>query len=206
MIVGGRMETELAQDAPDMLLYCAFGYPKKVRDSTVGTPFRHQGEHFPLARGQVVEGVAPSTRSNELLYQRRVDNRLSFHDPLESAYELTHVSHSVLEQVTNTLAAVEQLHRRLGLNVRRQHEYSDLGLDGTNRARRLEALGCLSGRHTDVDDHDVGSVLAYEREQGRGIARLTHDFVACAFEQACDAFAEKHIVIGQGNADSGHAG
>jgi hypothetical protein len=50
-------------------------------------------------------------------------------------------------------------------------------------------------RHADVDDHELGLVLAHEREQLVRVARLPDDLEAGSLEQAREPFAEEDIVV-----------
>ncbi len=51
--------------------------------------------------------------------------------------------------------------------------------------------------HPDVDDREVGSVLANERDQLGGVAALAHHLEAGTLEQAGQTLAQKDVVLGQ---------
>jgi hypothetical protein len=54
-------------------------------------------------------------------------------------------------------------------------------------------------RHPDVDDHEVGLVLADEVEELARITCLADDLEVGALEQAGEAFAQKDVVLGDGD-------
>src|SRR5262249_58174384 len=104
-----------------------------------------------------------------------------------------------LEQVAASLPAREQRSRVLDLHVGREDEDRDLGHLIANRLRRPETFGGMVGRHTDVDDGNVGSMLADETEELCRVAGLSDDAVTGLREQAGDAFAEQEVVVGDDN-------
>jgi hypothetical protein len=58
----------------------------------------------------------------------------------------------------------------------------------------------MAGRHPDVDDREVRSVLANELDQLGGVAGLAHNLEAGALEQARQTFTEKDVVVCQHHA------
>jgi hypothetical protein len=58
----------------------------------------------------------------------------------------------------------------------------------------------MAGRHPDVDDREVRSVLANELDQLGGVAGLAHNLEAGALEQARQTFTEKDVVVSQHHA------
>ena len=59
------------------------------------------------------------------------------------------------------------------------------------------------GRHPDVDDHELGLVLAHELDQLVRVARLADDLEVGSLEQACEPLAEQDVVVGHDDADCG---
>ena len=57
----------------------------------------------------------------------------------------------------------------------------------------------MSRRHADVDDYEIGPVLANELQQLRAIAGLTNQLVPGPLEQARKAFSQEHIVVRKDN-------
>jgi len=54
----------------------------------------------------------------------------------------------------------------------------------------------MRGRHPNVDDDELGRVLAYELEELTCVAGLTDDLKTGSLEQAGEAFAEEDVVVG----------
>ena len=67
--------------------------------------------------------------------------------------------------------------------------------------RRAQSLVGLGRRHLDVDDRDVGLVRPDLQQQIVGRAALPDDLEALALEQARDALAQKHGVVGEDDTD-----
>src|SRR5438105_7583225 len=68
--------------------------------------------------------------------------------------------------------------------------------------RDAKALVGVRRRHLDVDDRDVGLVRADLQQQIVSRAALTDDLEPRLLEQARDALAEQHRVVGEDDADS----
>ena len=186
-----------------MLLDRALGHPELTGDAGVRPALRHQREHLALARREHVERVVHAPRGHELPHERRVDRGAALHDALERVGELVHVRDAVLEQVRAALAAREQVHRVLHLDVRREDDDRRLGQLLPDRTRRVEALGRVRRRHADVDDGEIGTLLANQGEQLVAVARLPDDLEAEPLEQAREALAEQDVVVGQDGAGAG---
>ena len=67
-------------------------------------------------------------------------------------------------------------------------------------ARRAQPLVGVRRRHADVDDRDVGLVGADLAQQVLGVAGLGDDLEARLLEQARDALAQQHAVVGEDDA------
>ena len=51
-------------------------------------------------------------------------------------------------------------------------------------------------RHANVHHHQIRPVLAHESHKIRSVARLADDLVTAPLEQARDALAHQHVVLG----------
>jgi len=65
-----------------------------------------------------------------------------------------------------------------------------------DRSGGVETLRPMGGRHADVDDRESGLVLAHEPHQFRPVTRLADHLVPAAFEQAGEALAHQHVIVG----------
>ena len=54
----------------------------------------------------------------------------------------------------------------------------------------------MRGRHPGVDNRELRAVLPYELEQVQRLVALAHDLEAGTLEQAGEALAQQHIVVG----------
>src|SRR5215211_499026 len=70
-----------------------------------------------------------------------------------------------------------------------------------NLLRRAQPLVGARGRHLDVHDRDVGLVRANLQQQILRRSALPDDLEARLLEQARDALAEQHRVVGENDAD-----
>jgi hypothetical protein len=186
-----------------VLLDRALGDPELMGDAGVRAALRHEREHFPLARREVLERILNAAGGDELLDEGRIDDRCAVDDPLEGLGELVDVRDAALQQVAAPLAAREQVGRLLDLDMRGEHENRRLGQLFADLAGGVEALDRMGGRHTDVDDGEVGPVLPNELDQVRRVARLAHDLEARALEQAGQALAEEDVVVGEHHSGPG---
>jgi len=105
-----------------VLLDRSLGHPQRVRDSRVRTPFGHQRQHLALSCAEDVQWVFDPPGGDELLHERRVDDRSALDHPLQRLHELPHVRDAALQQVAGALAAREQVHRLFDLGVSRQNK------------------------------------------------------------------------------------
>ena len=150
-----------------MLLDRSLGDPELMGDAGVRAALGHEREHLALARREDVERVVGATGGDELLDERWIDDRRSLDDPLERLDELVHVGHAALQQVAAALAAREQVRRLLDLDVRGENEDRGLRKLLADHAGGIETFGRVAGRHPDVDDRELGSMLADERDAAR---------------------------------------
>jgi hypothetical protein len=68
----------------------------------------------------------------------------------------------------------------------------DLGQLSPDHKRGVEAFGLVPGRHANVDNHEVGVLIADDARQLRRVAGSTRDLKHCALEQARHALAHHH--------------
>jgi hypothetical protein len=158
-------QAQLSEDAVHVLLDRPLRHPDLTGDARVGTPLGHQREDLALPRREVVERIVRATRGNELLDDRRIDDRSPPKDAPERVHELVDVRDAALQEIAAPLAAPDQVHRVLDLHVRGENENCNRGVLGTDHACGVEALGRVGRRHPDVHDHEVRPVLADEREE-----------------------------------------
>ena len=180
-----------------MLLDRRLGDPQRVCDAGIGSPFGHEGEYLPLTRREDVEWVVSTARGYELLHERRIHHRRSLEDALERLDELVDIGYPALEQIAAPPATGQQSGRPLDLDVCGQRDDGRLGKLLAYRLGGFEALGCVRGRHADVDDHEIRPKLAHELEQLGGVARLTDDLEPGSREQAGETLAHENLVVRQ---------
>jgi hypothetical protein len=195
VVVFRLRQPELRQDVPHVLLHRSLREPKLGGDAGVRAPFGHQGQHLALASRELRQRVSVSSDSDECLHETRVDDGSARRDPLKCIHELVHRQDAALEQVADPIPGREELCRILDLDMRREDEDAGLGKLLTNRLRCGEPFGGMRRRHADVDDDELGLVLAHEREQFGRVAGLADDLEVAALEQARQPFAEEDIVV-----------
>jgi hypothetical protein len=123
VVVRARGQTELPEDARHVLLDGTQGDEQSLRDRLVRAPFGHRFEDFPLARRQLVEGVALPSPAHELVDDRRVQGRAALPYAPHCSRELLEIGDSVLEQIADALGGLrEQVHGVVRLDVLRKDE------------------------------------------------------------------------------------
>ena len=198
MVLGGRRQAELPEDARDVLLDCARRDEEPLADRLVRAPLGHQLEHLGLAGSQRGDGVVPAAAPDELAHHRGVEGRASLGHALHGRTELLDVRDAVLEQVADAFRAVcEELHRVRRLRVLRQHEDADSRVPLPDLLRRLEAFVRVGRRHPDVHDRHVRRVRAHLEHQLVGVRGLADDLEAGVGEDAGDAFPEEDGIFGE---------
>ena len=202
VIVPGLREAKLGEDAVNVLLHRSLCDPEEAGDAGVGPSLRHERKHLPLPRAQVRERVLDPARGDELLDESRIHDRGAADDPLQRLEELVHIRDPALEQIADSLTAGQKLHRVLHLDVGREDEDARLGKRLADRPRRLETLSRMSRRHSDVDEHQVGPVLADQVEQLHPVAGLPYHLELGALEQAGDALSKQDVVVRQDHSHS----
>src|SRR3954464_2439203 len=198
VVVVRGCEAELGEDARDVLLHRPLGHLEALGDALVRTALGHELEHLALARGDALHGVAPAVAAEQLRDDRGVDRRAALPDAPDRGGELGHVADALLEQITNALDGVgEQSHRQAGLDVLREHEHADRRVARADLQSGAQPLVGVRGRHPDVDDRYVRRRrvdLAQQLLAGRAAGGYGEAGVP---EQARDALAEQHAVLGE---------
>ena len=201
VVVRGRRQPELREDARDVLLDGAERDEQALRDRLVGAALGHQPEHLALAGGQLVERVVGALAPDELAHDGRIERRAAVRDAAHGRAELLEVGDPVLEEVADALGArLEQRHRVAGLDVLREEQDADVGMPLADLARCDEPLVGVRRRHADVDHGDVRLVhrdVAQEVLRGAG---LRHDLEARLLEKPRDPLAEEDRVVREDDA------
>jgi len=135
----------------------------------------------------------------QLLDQSRVHHRAALGDPLHRLDELPYLRHPAFQQVADPLAGGEELGRLIDLDVRRQQQDPDRGELPPDHLGGVQPLGLIRRRHPDVDDGDVGPVLAHRGDQFLPVTRLRDDLEPRPFQETREPRAEQHVVFGQGD-------
>ena len=197
MVVLGVGQVELAEDAGDVLLRGALADHERRGDPDVGLALGHRGEHLALARRQRRQPVVAPAADHQLGDHLGVERRPAGRHARERVHELAHVRDAVLEQVADAAAAVrEQLARVLALDVLAEHEDRGPRHAPSRLDRGPQALVALGRRHADVDDGHVRPVLDDRVDEGRPVADLRHHRCPGVLEQADQALAQQHGVLG----------
>ncbi len=85
-------------------------------------------------------------------------------DALQGVEEVVDVEHAVLEQVAEGSRA-DEVDRVRGLDVLGEQQDPQLGIGGTQEHGGARAVVGVVGRHPDVDDGEVGSLVPYGVQQ-----------------------------------------
>jgi hypothetical protein len=81
----------------------------------------------------------------------------------------------------------------------------------TDRLSCLEALRPMGWRHADIDDREIGMLVAHQPHQFRAVTRLADYLVPALLEQARETLAHQHVIVGDDDSrparsDIGHRG
>jgi hypothetical protein len=136
-------------------------------------------------------------------HSRRVDHRAAPDDPLQRVQELLQVGDATLEQVADSPAAGPQGHGVLDLGMGRQDQDGGLGVLLADDLGRHKPFGGVGGWHADVDHHQLRRPIADQGQELGGVAGLPNDLEAGALQQAGQALAEQHVVLGQDDPGGG---
>src|SRR5262249_32926692 len=147
----GLGETKLGEDAVHVLGDRSLRHPQPASDPDVRATLSHEREHLTLARRQLDERVVDSPRRDELLNERRVNDRAALDDALERLEEVIYMRAAALQQIPAPLATGEEPHGMLHFNVRRENEDPHIRVLLADRVRRLETFRRMRRWHPDVD-------------------------------------------------------
>src|SRR3954468_13961522 len=196
VIVIALGQRELHHDAVHVSLDRALCDPESSCDPGVRASLGHQREHLALARRQLFERITHFPRRNELLNKQWVNDRSTTAYASNGVEKLVKLGDPALEQIAAPAAACQQRHRLRHLHVRRQEQDRHLRKFLANQVRRLEALRPMIWRHADVDDGQIRLALANEPDQLRPVACPADDLVPALLEQAREALAHQHVIVG----------
>jgi len=196
VVVAGLGQPELRQDAVHVLLDGSLRDPEAPADACIGAPLGHQREHVALATRELLERILDIPRRHELLNQSGVDDRSAATHSAHGVEELVDIGDAALEQVAGAAPARKQRHRVLHLYVCREDQERRLRELFADHLGCLEALGPMVGRHADVDDREIGLLLAYQPRQFRPVTRLPDYLVPAPLKQAREALAHQHVIVG----------
>ena len=84
----------------------------------------------------------------------------------------------------------------LHLHVCGEDQERRLGELFADRLGCLETLRPMGWRHADIDHREIGAVLAHQPHQLRPVTRLADDLVPAPLEQAREALAHQHVIVG----------
>src|SRR5437763_5992569 len=91
---------------------------------------------------------------------------------------------------------LEQAQGVARLDVLREDEHADLRMLGADRLGGRQPLVGVRRRHSDVDDRRVRPFYTDVPQKPRGVLRLADDLDAGVGQQADDALARQHQVVG----------
>ena len=192
-------DLELLEDVSDVRLDRLRRDIETLRDPAVGEALRHQCEHLPLARRQLVERIRAAPTLEQRRDQLWIDDDAARDDARDRVRQLVHVEYAVLEQVPDPLLiAVEEPERILGLDVLREHEEADVFEARPDLRGGPQALVGERRRKTDVDEDGIGLLALDDVEQlARGLG-LPDELEPRAAEEAPQALADEQRVLGDG--------
>src|SRR4029079_1429807 len=72
VVFGCLGQSQLLEDAGDVLFDGAFGHHHPLRDAGIGTALRHQLQHLTLARRQLAERIITPVATHQLADHRRI--------------------------------------------------------------------------------------------------------------------------------------
>ena len=145
----------------------------------------------------LAERVVGPPALDELFDDGPVHDALPGVDAADCIGQLLDACHALLEEVADARGRVfEQAHgvARLQVLGKDEHPGADVLLADSRRCD--DALVGVGRRHADVDDREVGFLIAYERHQLIDVTRFADEFEACSHQQQCHAFSHEGCVVG----------
>jgi PAS domain S-box-containing protein len=189
-----------------VLFDSSFCNPEALRDTAIGTSLGHEREHLTLPGGQLLQWVTSRAVGDEFLHERGVDDCAASSDPFQRIDQVSNLLDPVLEEVSDAFAAVEDVHRSFRLDMRREQQNPRFGELFADRAGGVKALERMRRRHPDVDDREIGHVVAHERQKSRCVTGLADDVVPGSTQEARNPFAQENVIVRQDNPSRRHAG
>ena len=188
-------QPELREDAPDVLFDGTFCDDESGRDAAVRVSFGHQREDVSFTPRQLCKRVVSLALCDKLADKSRVDYRAAVRNAIERIDEVIRLHDPALKQIADASAPLQEVKRRVDLDVSRQDEDPDLGELGADRSRGVEAFPGLRRRHPDVDDNEIRNVSADSSHERWLIACLLDHVEPSTGQQAGDPFAQQHVVL-----------
>ena len=193
--VGGG-QVQLGEDARDVLLHRAVADPQRVDDRVVAPPLGHHAQHLELAGGEPVDGIV-AVADQQLGHDLGVERGAAGGHPAQRVQEVGHLGDPVLEQVADAAGLDRQQFGGVALlDVLGQHQDGDRRVLAPDDQRRPDALVGVGRRHPDVDDHQVGALLADGPQQLLGVGHGRDDLEAAVGQQLGQALPQQHGVLG----------
>src|SRR6185312_8432774 len=110
-----------------------------------------------------------------------------------------------LEQITHPLTTGQQLHRSIDLNISRQKNNPNLSELLPNTVSRRQPLSAVRGRHPDVDDRQIRTMLTHQLQQLHRITRLPNHLKTRPTKQTHHSLTDQHIIVGLHNTAATHS-
>jgi hypothetical protein len=99
------------------------------------------------------------------------------------------------------LASGQETHGILDLDMRGEDKDGNVRKFRTNLASCLKAFSGVTGRHSDIYDHQFRLLLAHKGEQSRRVCTLPCHVEARVLKQARETLAQQDVVVRQRNPD-----
>lgn len=190
------LEVELREDPAGVGLDGARADVELLRDPLVGVALGKEGEDLSFLRREPVHRIGATRGVEHDPNNLRVDRRLAIGDPMSCIDQLLGSGDALLQQVTDTAAALaQQLDGVTSLHELREHQNTDVRVLALQRDRCLQAFGRRGRRHSHVGDDQVGSQLVHGREQPRRVRQLSDDLDAYLGQKSRDALAYEGGIV-----------
>ena len=150
-----------------------------------------------LARGEPLDRAILPPPREQLGDDVGVERGATGGDASHRLEEVGYVHHPVLEQVADAAPAVGQQLRGVGrLDVLGDHEYGSAGDLAAHLERGAQALVAEGGGQADVHDREIGAPGDHLADQRIAVADRGHHFDVVVAQQAGQAVAQEHVILG----------
>src|SRR5262245_1832718 len=201
VVVSARRQSELLEDAGDVLFDCSERDIARVGDRLIRAALRHEGEHLPLDHRQGGQRVVPPAPAHEFRDDGRVEDGAACADALQRVGQLRDVGDAILQQIADARGVLgDQLHRVGGLDMLGEDEHADLGARHADLLGRAQPLVGVRRRQADVYDDRVGRPQVDLAHQILPGLALTDDLESCLLQEAGQALPEQDDVLGDHDA------